>query len=236
MKNQKFQNGTQKLTIKKRLGIKSNNINNNHNNNNGGVVDARQKIIQKKRNNVVDARDILAKMAKTQDARNKINKLRQTRSSDSNMINHNMRTIGSSILRKTDRNGKISLVTNKPKQQNTSDMNIAIQQQLGLIPSPRPKKIVSKSSINVNKHVPRNINPPIIRKTILNDLEYTPNVSHVPYNYEQADLYKWYRHDLQPPRILPPAEPRRPLTRSIVNSSGDWYSYPTNPNRYLYEI
>lgn len=227
MKNRKFQNGTQKLTIKKRLGVKSSSS--------GGIVDARQKIMQKKRKNVVDARDILAKMAKTQDARSKINKLRQFRTSDGN-VNDNVRTIGTSILRKTDRNGKISLVTNKSTKQNTSDMNIAIQQQLGLIPSARPKKIVPKSSLNVTKSIPRNINPPIIRKTILNDIEYSPNIPHVPYNYDQPDVYKWYRPDLQPPRILPPAEPRRQLTRSIVNSSGDWYSYPANSNRYLHSI
>lgn len=214
MKNKKFINVAPKTNIKKRLG---------------GITDARQKIIQKKRKNVVDARDILAKMAKTQDARNKINKLRQIRSDGG--VNGNVQTIGANILRKTDRNGKISLVTNKAKQ-NQTDMNIAIQQQLGLLPPPpRVKKAASKPSSVATKSVPRNINPPIIRKTILNDLEYSASVPHPPYGYEQPDLYKWYRPDMQPPRVLPPAEPRRQMNHSLVNSSGEWCSYPTASNR-----
>lgn len=222
MKSKKFQNGVQKASIKKRLGVKPTS---------GGVADARQKIIQKKRKNVVDARDILAKMAKTQDARNKINKLRQTRSSDGG-INTNVQSIGAHILRKTDKNGKISLVTNKTKQ-SSSNMNIAIQQQLGLIPPPKPKKMPSKSSMNVTKSAMRNLNPPIIRKTILNDLEYPPAIHHAPYGFDQGDVYKWYRPDLQPsPRMHQPIEQRRPLTRNIVsNSSGDWCSYPGVSNR-----
>lgn len=222
LKTRKFQNGTQNSGIKKRLGAKAT----------IGVTDARQKILQKKRKNVVDARDILAKMAKTQDARNKINKLRQTRSGDGS-INSNVQTIGAHILRKTDRNGKISLVTNKSKQ-NTSNMNIAIQQQLGLIPHIRPKKIVTKSGLSTSpKNSIRNLNPPVIRKTILNNLEYNPPIPSAQYGFDQPDVYRWYRADLQqPPRLLQPLQTRRHINRNIVSSSsGDWCPYPTTTNR-----
>ena len=42
----------------------------------GAVMDARLKIIRKKRSGMVDARDMLAKMAKTTDAREKLQKIR----------------------------------------------------------------------------------------------------------------------------------------------------------------
>lgn len=221
----KFNTGKSNSGIKKRLGVVGPKV---------GVVDARQRIIQKKRKNVTDARDILAKMAKTQDARNKINKLREYRNGDS-VINSNIRSIGAHILRKTDRNGKISLVTNKSKQQPASTMNLTIQQQLGLIPPIHPKKTVTKTALSVStKSSVRNFTPPVIRKTILNDLGYSPpRIQHSSYGYEQPDVYRWFRPDLQPPPpVMPALETRRPLSRSIVNNGpSDWRSYRTTQNR-----
>ncbi|XP_022910106.2 polymerase delta-interacting protein 3-like isoform X1 [Onthophagus taurus] len=165
--------------IKKRLGtfkIKPN------------VADARQKLIQSKRKNVRDARDILANMAKKQDARNKLEKMRQKRSGD-------VKYIGNSIMKKTDRNGKISLVTNKPK---LNDLNVAIQQQLGLLQSRSPKKISPKRPI---PSVKQPFVPPVIRKTILND--YTLPVQTYP--FDQSDLYRWVHPDIIPQT----SEPRR---------------------------
>lgn len=220
----KFSTAKSNTGVKKRLGAVGSKP---------GVVDARQRIIQKKRKNVTDARDILAKMAKTQDARNKINKLREFRKGDS-VLNSNIRSIGAHILRKTDRNGKISLVTNKSKQP-ASSMNFTIQQQLGLIPPIHPKKTVTKTALSIStKSSVRNFTPPVIRKTILNDLGYSPpRVQHSSYGYEQPDVYRWFRPDLQPPPpIMPALETRRPLSRSIMNNgAGEWRSYRTAHNR-----
>lgn len=182
------------------------------------ILDARQKIIQKKRKNVVDARDILAKMAKKQDARSKIMKIREQRKGE-NVVNGNVQAIGSSILRKTDRNGKISLVTNKSKQ-NPRDLNMAVRQQLGLVPpvrhqSPMIKKMIVKPASLAPKPSLRNFTPPIIRKTILNDVEYTPAPMPRPPNYlYESDNMHWYKSSLN-------------LNPSLIGSvrhmpEGDW--------------
>ncbi|XP_001600231.2 polymerase delta-interacting protein 3 [Nasonia vitripennis] len=69
------------------------------------IEDARFKIIQKKRRHIADARDKLAQIAKQSDARLKLQKLRAT----------NTKKIDSTIIsRKTGRNGRMSLSTNKP--------------------------------------------------------------------------------------------------------------------------
>lgn len=171
------------------------------------VTDARQKIIQKKRKTVVDARDILANMAKKQDARSKLVKLRQ------NKTNGNVQVIGKSILRKTGPDGKISLVTSKAKQ-STTDINLAIKQQLGLVSVGRgSKKVVKRPLAKVN------VSPTLIRKTIYNDMEYA--CERFSRGHEDPDnMYRWVRPDLK----------RSPLTRVrnvIENGSGDWRSYPS---------
>lgn len=69
------------------------------------IEDARFKIIQKKRRHIADARDKLAQIAKQSDARLKLQKLRAT----------NPKKIDpASISRKTGRNGRMLLSTNKP--------------------------------------------------------------------------------------------------------------------------
>ena len=69
------------------------------------VEDARFKIIQKKRKTITDARDKLAQIAKQSDARLKLQKLRSTQPKKGESAN---------ISRKTGRNGRIGLSTNKP--------------------------------------------------------------------------------------------------------------------------
>ncbi|KAJ8979066.1 hypothetical protein NQ317_005747 [Molorchus minor] len=134
-------------------------------------------------------------MAKTQDARGKIEKIRTGRSSLPS-TSGSVKVIGSNILRKTDRNGKISLLTNKAKQK--SEMNLAIQKQLGLVPNSRSpnKKAVPKRNAGVN--TPRN--PVHIRKTILNDMDYNvpmvdPRID--PLRVYDPTLYKWTKPDLR---------------------------------------
>lgn len=171
------------------------------------VTDARQKIIQKKRKNVVDARDILANMAKKQDARNKLVKLREGKTSG------NVQVIGKSILRKTGPDGKISLVTSKAKQ-STTDINLAIKQQLGLVPPTRsPKKVVRKPAAAKAT----NISPTLIRKTIYNDMEY--GYERFGRDFEDVDgLYRWVRPDLK--RSVPSR------TRNVFDN-GEWRGFPS---------
>ncbi|XP_014210353.1 uncharacterized protein LOC106640740 isoform X2 [Copidosoma floridanum] len=68
------------------------------------IEDARLKIIQIKRNHMVDARDKLAQMARLSDARLKLQKLRAARSKKVDPV---------SMSRKTGCTGQISLSTNK---------------------------------------------------------------------------------------------------------------------------
>ncbi|KRT80002.1 RNA binding protein [Oryctes borbonicus] len=220
--NPKFKKSGSSLGIKTRLGtFKAK----------ASVVDARQKLMQKKRNQVVDARDILAGMARKQDARDRIQMLREKGRGES-IANGNVRVIGSSILKKTDRNGKISLVTNKVKVSN--DLNIAIQQQLGLISPTRAtsKKVIPKRSLPSRPKTPPFI-PPVIRKTILND--YIPPVDpSYRFDYDQSDLYRWYRTGHPSLLMSQELEARRPkLTRNLVTDSAnnEWRSYRSSNSR-----
>lgn len=156
--------------IRRRTGIASNKI-----------LDARQKIILKKRTNVTDARDVLTKIAKTQDARSKLVKLRESKT------NGSVRAIGSNILQKTDRNGKISLVTSKHKEPK-NDINYTIQQELGLVASSRKKSVAKRSPINLKrKEVVPSVTPHFVRKNVLNDYDYPILRSQQPYTLYSDD-------------------------------------------------
>lgn len=170
-----------------------------------GVTDARQKILQKKRKNVVDARDILANMAKKQDARSKLLKIRETRT------NGNVQVIGKSILRKTGPDGKISLLTSKSKQ-STTDINLAIKQQLGLVPSVRsPKKVARKTT--------KTASPALISKTIYNDVDFEYNPP--PRGYDDIEsLYRWVR-----PNIRSTETAKRSLAARM--NGAEWGSFPS---------
>lgn len=185
-----------------------------------GMLDARQKIIQKKRKKLHDARDVLANMAKKQDARDKILKIRELRKGE-NPLNGNVRKVGSNIIKKTDRNGKVSLITNKAKQ-NPHDLNIAVRQQLGLVPQPRPnlKKVVKWSA---KETVQNSVVAPVIRKTILNDEYSQPAQIGAGYGYERRSPYRWYRPEmLHPPFASPHFDSRR-----INGGRGEaWDLYP----------
>lgn len=145
---------------------------------NGRVQDARQKIIQKSKKKVVDARDILAKKAQTQDARSRINKLRE-KATGVPTINGNVKAIGSNIIRKTDRNGKISLVT-KDKSKASMEMKVAIQKQLGLIAPPRKNVVKRAPALEISRGIP------------VRQRKAVPILT--PYLYEpvyEPSLFKW---------------------------------------------
>lgn len=210
----------------------------------GRVVDARNKIIQKKRSTVLDARDVLASMAKKQDARSKILKMREHKKGE-DIINTNVRAIGSSILRKTDRNGKISLVTNKSKAK-AKDLNQAVREHIGLShpirgsPSqppirktpmkPQQPPQIQKSLVSKTVSSP----PPIIRKTILNDVDYAQKSvrSQSTYTSGSADPYRWYRPEMHVNAYpaLPPINPRLGMRddRCSMSPIDDVRIYPSD--------
>lgn len=117
------------------------------------MTDARFKIIQKNREKLTDARDKLAEIAKQSDARLKLDKLR------AGHVKKKEPLIGS-ISRKTGRNGRISLMTNKiptlvghvqtqnymqpPPVMNTR--NVSYKQ-----PPPEPQYIVDDMGINYDE-------------------------------------------------------------------------------------
>lgn len=75
----------------------------------GRIQDARIKIIQKKRTHIADARDKLAQIAKQSDARLKLQKMRGS----------GPKKIDPASIRRTSRNGRVSLTTNKPPPSRT---------------------------------------------------------------------------------------------------------------------
>lgn len=177
---------------------------------NGKVQDARQKIISKKRKGVKDARDILAKMAKTQDARNKLDKIREGRTAGS-ARNSNVKVIGNNIVRKTDRNGKISLSTNKPST--ASSFKLAIQRELGLAPPARLPRTVPQIAKRVIPSVPQV--PRIPRNQLIApQYQYEPVYDELP----TRSLYKW----ANPAASLAVVE--RPVRRTALNRSFENFS------------
>lgn len=207
---QRIPNGIKKRPIKRNIARNK-------------VVDARQRIISKKRNTVRDARDILAKMAKTQDARSKILKMREARKGE-NVVNSSIRAIGTNILQKTDRNGKISLITSKNKQ-STNDINLAIQQQLGLIQNRKkvaPRQGSAPVSPVARKTVARNA-PVLISKTILNDVDYHPLPLQSAYD---SYSHNYMSSDISSPRIIgAPLMTRRHQQLRDYAESSDWQTY-----------
>lgn len=197
----------------------------------GRITDARTKIIQKKRKNVVDARDILAKMAKTKDVRGKLLKIREQNKSK---VTSNVKVIGNGILRKTDRNGKIwyanlykhqtttkpyafySLVTNKnkpPPPTPASSITDTIKQQLGLAQRTH-RKLPARNK-------PYEVAPPIIRKTIMNVLPHFADYD--AFRPEDDSLYRWVK----------PARPTAVLARRPIARQDDQWRYHASPQRYF---
>lgn len=227
--------------VKKRLGNSAKGTIKPH----GVIKDARQKIKAKQqRKNVVDARDILAKMAKTQDARGKIQKMRENTYNSTKTAQH-IRPIGANIIRRTDANGKICLLTNKSKPP-ANNMNLAIQQQLGILPHPTSRMLPKKPSYPVIKKMPHSLSrtptmrhpisqqpaPTVIRKTIHNN--YTsappPTIHHItsPAAYHMdmdsiyangSNLFKWHRKE---PTVMPMMRGSAMISDP---TSGNWITY-----------
>lgn len=190
------------------------------------VTDARQKLINRKRETVTDARYVLAEKAKTKDARDRLLILRNIRQGGGE-LNGNIRPIGTNIYQKTDRNGKISLMTSKNKQ-STSDINLAVRQQLGLITQNR-KKATTKRSPSSRKTAALNLPPHLIRKTILNDFGFHsfPLVNDEYYPIAGVTL------NSASPRLSFPSVAESPLRtrRHLQENFVDWNAYGIQRNR-----
>ncbi|XP_044755256.1 polymerase delta-interacting protein 3-like isoform X2 [Coccinella septempunctata] len=206
-----------KNTIKKNKGnfkaTKKNKLVKKSKFSNGKMQDARQKIISKKRQGVKDARDILAKMAKTQDARNKLDKIRENRNGGLSR-NTNVKVIGSNILRKTDRNGKISLSTNKPNT--TSNIKLAIQRELGLVSPARLglQRSIPQPAKRVVPSVPQVT--PIPRKQLIAPYQYEAVYEDIPVR----SLYKW----TNPAASQLISDVERPIRRNNMNRNFENFS------------
>jgi len=180
----------------------------------GKIGDARQKIMQKKRKNLVDAREIISG-TKIVDARNKLTKLREKTTTGS------VKVIGSSILQKTDRNGKISLVTNKNRT-SASTMNLKIQQQLGLVQPAR------NPPVRTMKKTKRPDLADALKRTLRN--EYTTANVH-------PDMYHWYT-GMSP--LLAPVERRIPADITVQRgslvepTSGSWKTFSSMIRQHSY--
>lgn len=176
------------------------------NSGNPKVLDARQKLMQKKRPVVTDARDVLAKKGKILDARNKLDRIR---SGAAKPQNSNIKVIGKSILQKVDRNGKISLVTNKTRGR--SDINIEIQKQLGLIAPSRPQM----KRPPIRKPQPPKAAP--LRKTIINEMNRGLAVANPLSRDYDTSLFKWVSPEMRPAsHLISSLEPARQAMRDVV--------------------
>src|SRR5699024_8587886 len=94
-----------------------------------------------------------------------------------------VKVIGHNILQKTDRDGKISLVTNKTKS--STGMNAAIQKELGLINQPK-KTVVRRTLARA---------PQAVRQAVVSDVDVFGAM--VGRGYDPT-LYKWSKPGLRP--------------------------------------
>lgn len=176
------------------------------------MQDVRQKLIQNKRN-VTDARDVLAKMAKTHDARSRLDRMRSKQGNRTAPIapsSSKIKVIGKNIVQKVDGNGKISLVTNKAR--NTSNINLAIQKQLGLLPATRPpvKRIQNRKPQSPKP------SPPKTRKAVSNGRSYAASMSEASREYND-EMYRWLKPDLRPAsHLINSLEPTRQAMREVM--------------------
>ncbi|XP_017878739.1 polymerase delta-interacting protein 3-like isoform X2 [Ceratina calcarata] len=144
------------------------------------VTDARFKIIQKNREKLTDARDKLAEIAKQSDARLKLDKIRASQFKKDTQI--------PGISRKTGRNGRLTLSTNKvpPMMPHTVSQNIPNHymvpsshmyvppaRTVGYRPPPMTEShYMGDMSMDYNDDYPMETAP--LRRTVSNDYAPTP--------------------------------------------------------------
>ncbi|XP_043274069.1 uncharacterized protein [Venturia canescens] len=173
------------------------------------VTDARFKIIQKNREKLTDARDKLAEIAKQSDARLKLDKLRASH------VKKTEPQMGS-ISRKTGRNGRISLMTNKiptlighvqtqnymqpPPVMNTR--NVGYKQ-----PHQEPQYISEDMGIDYNEDVYM-MDAPSLRRTVSNEYAPIPPPPPPVFSMKAGTPYTWVKQPTG--NVLRSAMPRKP--------------------------
>ncbi|KAJ9593033.1 hypothetical protein L9F63_015302 [Diploptera punctata] len=165
----------------------------------GALSDARLRIIQKNRQKLTDARDKLAEIAKQTDARVKLEKLRENRSNPSGV---KVSRVGSTITRRTGRNGQITLSTNK--RQLTRNVNNV--QERTITTGRGFNLAVSKMDIDSDIE-------PVLRRTVNNDITLPPPPLFAP--PLRRSLYTWVNPVSQD---SPTLEEYDNITRSTIRA------------------
>lgn len=172
------------------------------------ITDARFKIIQKNREKLTDARDKLAEIAKQSDARLKLDKIRASQLKK-------IETPLPGISRKTGRNGRLSLSTNKvpPIMPHTVSPNIPNN----YIPPPtrsvgyRPPPLVEPHymgdmSMDYNDDYMMEAAP--LRRTVSNEYAPTPPPPPPVFSIKPSSPYTWVKPtSSNATRIIPSRKP-----------------------------
>ncbi|XP_011311937.1 uncharacterized protein [Fopius arisanus] len=182
------------------------------------IADARFKIIQKNREKLTDARDKLAQIAKQSDARLKLEKLRAT---------HKTLAMMPTISRKTGRNGKISLSTNR-----NPPLIPSYDSQLPY--NPPPRVVGYRGSLGESSYIDQKDNYIVdasLRRTVSN--EYAPGLPPPPpvFGIKPSVGYSWPKSSqrsttIRKAEVARPREykiiPRIPMGQKIDSHRDDW--------------
>ncbi|XP_018403278.1 PREDICTED: uncharacterized protein LOC108780163 isoform X2 [Cyphomyrmex costatus] len=155
------------------------------------ITDARFKIIQKNREKLTDARDKLAEIAKQSDARLKLDKLRASHYKKIDAL--------SSISRKTGRNGRLSLSTNKmpPLMQHVLPSNIPNNymqpstRTVGYRPPLAESHYIGDMSMDYTDDYLTD--SPSLRRTVSNEYAPTPPPPPPVFNINPISPYTWIK-------------------------------------------
>ncbi|KAK0160439.1 hypothetical protein PV328_007849 [Microctonus aethiopoides] len=183
---------------------------------NSTITDARYKIIQKNRAKLTDARDKLAQIAKQSDARLKLDKIRASN------VKKPIAPI-SNISRKTGKNGRILLTTNKipplitSRQRPTVNYNVQSTRTVGFRPPIHEQQqqlevqqqqqqqhyIIDDMMMDYNNEPYINDAPPL-RRTVSNEYAPIPPPPPPVFNMKAPTNYNWIKQtNNNAPRNLP---------------------------------
>ncbi|XP_049786462.1 uncharacterized protein LOC126251785 [Schistocerca nitens] len=171
----------------------------------GGITkisDARLKIIQNKRQKLTDARDKLAEIAKKSDAREKLEKLRLKR-----MKGRPGSQVNANITRRTNRNGQVTLSTNKNRESWPRNKDNILPNSRGFRSS-----APALMDMDIDFNDEHDLLPPVIRRTVNNETSFRGHGIH-------DSTFSWGRDCPPSPSSL--LSERRPLLPSRHTSTPD---------------
>ncbi|CAK9834591.1 Polymerase delta-interacting protein 3 [Anthophora retusa] len=172
------------------------------------ITDARFKIIQKNREKLTDARDKLAEIAKQSDARLKLDKIRASQLKK-------IETQIPGISRKTGRNGRLSLTTNKmpPVMPHTITPNIPNNympppmRSVGYRPPPLAESHYM-GDMNMDYSDEYMMEAAPLRRTVSNEYAPTPPPPPPVFSIKPASSYTWVKPTTaNVTRMVPPRKP-----------------------------